>query len=409
MSGRPFTLVDQFFVSCLWFAYNLQWGALLFLVVPSQVENLVGAGSKEKAMGFVLAAGAFVSLVITPIAGSLSDRVVGPRGRRKPFLISGVLVNCVCLALMAGFSSGQSIWLYGLCFLGVQFGCNWWGGPYAGLIPDVVPKNKVGQASGFQALMTATGIVLGAVVANLAMAPGVYWRVYAAIILVLIVMLLLTVIGVREPPAEPLPAQSFFPDLRANANFYWVLVTRCIISLGVYSISPYFLYFLQDVVKAPDPEAATAVLMVIIIGMGIPTSIWAGVLSDRTGRKPLVYASGAIMAAACAVYIGVTFSPSLGATYAVAAFYGLGNGAFQAVDWALAVDVLPKNGGPAKDMGIWHVALVLPQVIGPAMTGMIVGAVKGYSLLLGYTAVFVLAAVWFTLGTVLVRNVRGVR
>lgn len=37
---------------------------------------------------------------------------------------------------------------------------------------------------------------------------------------------------------------------------------------------------------------------------------------------------------------------------------GVGYGAYQAVDWALALDVLPKGSNIAKDMGVWHVAMV---------------------------------------------------
>jgi hypothetical protein len=60
-------------------------------------------------------------------------------------------------------------------------------------------------------------------------------------------------------------------------------------------------------------------------------------------------------------------------------------------------------------MGIWHVSLVLPQIFAPALTGITLSAFKGTSLLLGYTVVFVLTAIWFVLGTVFVRQIRGVR
>jgi hypothetical protein len=60
-------------------------------------------------------------------------------------------------------------------------------------------------------------------------------------------------------------------------------------------------------------------------------------------------------------------------------------------------------------MGIWHVALVLPQMIAPAISGFTLAALKPTSLALGYTAVFAMAAVWFILGTVFVKQIRGVR
>jgi hypothetical protein len=60
-------------------------------------------------------------------------------------------------------------------------------------------------------------------------------------------------------------------------------------------------------------------------------------------------------------------------------------------------------------MGIWHVALVLPQVAAPLVTGITLASLKSISLLTGYTVVFVLTAVWFVLGTVFVSRIRGVR
>lgn len=419
-SPRRFTVLDQFFVSCLWLAYNVQWGALLFVVLPHQVAAIAGPEQKEAALGQLLAIGAAVSLVVTPISGALSDRSRSRMGRRRPYLVVGVLINLLFLALMAGSGPGSHLGLFTLWFTGIQLGGNWWGGPYAGLIPDVVPAEYRGRASGWQALMTALGTIIGAVAGAALIGRGGYWGAYAVIIGTLVVMLCLTLWGVRERPLEEDPGpfelgpfvRSFFLSYREHRNFYWVLITRALVCMGVYSVSPYFQYFLKDVIHVANEEAATATLLVIIIGMGIPTSMIAGGLSDRIGRKPLVYLSGSVMAFACMVYVAVAFFPSLPFTYVMAAVYGIGNGAYVAVDWALALDVLPSGEDAAKDMGVWHVALVLPQIVAPAITGFTVAAIKnapGGSFLIAYTVVFTMAAIWFVLGTLLVRQVRGVR
>jgi MFS family permease len=419
-------------ISCMWLAYNLQWGALLFVVLPRQVEAIAGPLHKEFANGAVFAIGAATSLIITPIAGALSDRSRHPWGRRRPFLVVGALINIVFLLAMAGFGEGSSIWLFALCFAGIQFGCNWWGGPYAGLIPDVVPKDVVGRASGMQALMNAAGLLVGALAAGelLNRVPRAYgyWPIYLMIAGVLAATLLVTVIGVREKPnTEPAPAggekglfKDFFLDPEEHANFYWVLATRAMQCMGVYAIVPNFQYFLHDVIKVgstlPAAESANAAagMAAYVVGtltvVGIPTSIIAGALSDRHGRKPLVYLSGGLMAAAAIVFIFAGLAQSLTFVFCVAVAYGIGNGAYTAVDWALALDVLPsKEDAAAKDMGIWHVSLVLPQIVGPLIAGVMLGTIKQYSHMLAYTAVFGVAAVWFILATVFVRKIRGVR
>src|SRR5258705_9991208 len=123
----------------------------------------------------------------------------------------------------------------------------------------------------------------------------------------------------------------------------------------------------------------------------------------------MIYASGGLMALASLLFIGVGLHPSLAAMFWIGAIFGIGYGAYQAVDWALAIDVLPKGESAAKDMGIWHVSLVLPQVLAPALTGVTLSLFKEASLLLGYTVVFAMTAVWFILGTLFVRQIRGAR
>jgi MFS family permease len=415
--ARRFTTLDQFFVSCFWLAYNVHWGALIAIVLPSQIATIVGDAQKEFYNGLIPPLGAMVSLMITPIAGALSDRSRSRFGRRRPYMAVGTLVNILFLILIAGFSTGSNIWLFLLCYMGIQLGNNWSGGPYAGLIPDVVPHEKRGAASGWLGLMTAVGTLIGALAAGRLIQNGNYWPIYILIIAALAIMLALTLWGVRERPntVDPGPfdigafLRSFLLDPKIYRDFYWVLITRGLVTMGIYSVFTFFQYFLKDIIKVANPAEQSSYLIGVIIVTGIPTSIIAGSLSDRYGRKPMVYLSGGLMALASVIFIAVALLPSMAFTFAVGALFGFGYGAYQAVDWALAIDVLPGGEDAAKDMGIWHVAIVLPQIIAPAITGLTLNALKGTSLLLGYTVVFVMTAVWFILGTVFVRLIRGAR
>jgi Na+/melibiose symporter-like transporter len=414
---RRLSVREQALLSCFWLAYNVQWGALIGIVLPSQIAAMVGDRHKEFYNGLIPPIGALLSLALTPIAGALSDRSHSRFGRRRPFLLVGSLVNMACMLALAGFTRGSGIWLFLLAYLGVQFGANWAGGPYAGLIPDVVPPAQRGSASGWMALFAALGTLIGALSAGQLIREAQYGAIYGLIIVALAVMLTLTLVGVRETP-NPAPRapfelgaflRTFLLDPRRYRNFYWVLGTRAFVTMGIYSVFTFFQFFLADVVKVARPEREASFLVGIIIATSIPTSYLSGMLSDRIGRKPLVYASGGLMALAAIIFIAVAHYPSLGFMFAVAGLFGLGYGAYTAVDWALAVDTLPHGEAHAKDMGIWHVAIVLPQVFAPALSGFTLNALKGTSLIAGYTVVFVATAFWFVLGTIFVNRIRGVR
>ena len=89
----------------------------------------------------------------------------------------------------------------------------------------------------------------------------------------------------------------------------------------------------------------------------IVSTLAAGVLSDRHGRKLMVYISGGIMGVVGLIFV---FFHSFVLAVLMGVVFGLGYGAYESVDWALASDVLPSMDDYAKDMGVWHVAMVLP-------------------------------------------------
>jgi hypothetical protein len=114
-----------------------------------------------------------------------------------------------------------------------------------------------------------------------------------------------------------------------------------------------------------------------------------------------------MMAAAAILYVLVALHPHIALTSPVFLVFFAGWGAYQAIDWALALRVLPQGADTGKDMGIWHVALVLPQVLGPALTGWIISAARwAVSARFAYTLAFAIAAFWFSLSALFVARVR---
>jgi MFS family permease len=127
--SREFSPVQHSVFALLWFAYNLQWGALIPVVIPAQVPAIVGPAHKELVTDAALGAGSFVALVTTPLAGLLSDRSQNPRGRRRGFLFWGVVLNVISLAALAAAAPKSSIWVLVASLLVTQFACNWWVDP----------------------------------------------------------------------------------------------------------------------------------------------------------------------------------------------------------------------------------------------------------------------------------------
>ena len=192
--------------------------------------------------------------------------------------------------------------------------------------------------------------------------------------------------------------------------------------MGIFTVQEFLQYYMGDVIGSPyilagvgkvaeTAEEAVSVFMPALLFGAIVTTLVAGVLSDRYGRKVMVYLSGALMGLVALVFV-VFHSFTLAALMGIV--FGLGYGAYESVDWALASDILPSMDDYAKDMGVWHVAMVLPQVIATPIAGFLldnfqrVGKAQSIPNL-GYTVIFLVAVVYFVLGTVFVKQIKGAR
>ena len=70
-------------------------------------------------------------------------------------------------------------------------------------------------------------------------------------------------------------------------------------------------------------------------------------------------------------------------------------------------EVLPDNASAGKDMGIWNVSMVLPQIVGPAATGWTLSWMKTLAGLgPAYVMSFAVAAVWLVLAASLVSRIK---
>ena len=370
-SGRRLSFHSQIYVALLWFAFSAQWTTLLSVIIPDQVANIVGPDSpqKEGLSGTVLAAGAVVALFVAPLAGALSDRARSPLGRRRPFLIAGVVGSCIGLMLMAPFGPGSSLLIYTIAFLNLTFWWNWLAGAYAGLIPDVVPERDQGLASAWINIMTAIGTGLGNFLVAILYAPNHPTTVLAVFAAVSFACLILTLKHVKEPPSAGADdklaltpfLRSFIIDPRAHPNFYWVLVTRLFVNMGVWSISAMLLFYAQDVIGLAHAANSLPALLGVGAFLSIPASLIAVWLSARHGLILIVQITSWIMVAATICYVLIPFQPHFLLFAPTVLLFSLGWGAYQAVDWALALRVLPSTAGAGKDMGIWHIAFVLPS------------------------------------------------
>jgi len=422
--GTRIGIFDHLKLSSYWFGSNFAWGCFLGPVLSSEMERLAPSTSAGS-LGLLYFFGALPAIFVPLIFGPLSDRCQSPSGRRKPYILGGAIIALVGIAVMATAYQGLALIPYIGGYLVLQIGSNIALAAYSGIIPDLVPPEQRGIASGYMAVMSQVATLLGVLIGGSMVDKGLNTWLYLIIAGVFSMLVAVAYFGIRESPLTGLLPPFSLPtylkrlwiDPRKYPDFAWVWFTRALMMLGFYAIQPYILYFLRDVIGVKNPAMAAGALGGIILLGAAVSGFVGGRISDHTGRKPVVIASSYIIAVAA---VSLIFARNLEVALAIGVFFGLGYGAYISVDWALGADVLPNRADAGKDMAVWHVAMTLPQQLAPLISGYVLQAfmvgkivqdseeVAKYGLG-GYAVIFTFSALCFLLGGYLLRKVKGVK
>ncbi len=413
MPKKEFRRWDYAKITILGFATTALWQSLHSIILPLRLLDFVPGEQKNTYLGIITLTGLLLAMFVQPIAGAISDRSTFKWGRRRPYIFWGMVISILLLSGIAFAGSFAAI-LVVYCLL--QVSANTAQGPYQAFLPEMVPANKRGMASGFRSLFELAGgvifvLVAGYIYTEKSGIAGLY-LVLGTLGFVLLITMLTTVLLVREPAAPaakqsppPLEAISniFKKDIWKNQSFVWFLVSRLLFYMGFTTIQRFALYYLKDVVRVDNPSAAAA-NFVVIAAAGMIIVVWpAGYLSDKIGRKLLTALAGLLGAVGITV---IAISHEYNTMLYAAGIIGVAKGIFDSANWAQATDFAPKN-EEARYLGIANMATTggaaLASIIGYGIDA-INKQMPGTNF--GYTFMLIMCIVYFVAGGALVWGVK---
>jgi MFS family permease len=203
---------------------------------------------------------------------------------------------------------------------------------------------------------------------------------------------LATDLYVRTRPRAPAIAAA---PLRLDANVRTVLASRAFVNLGFYTLFGFLFFFVRESLGAPDARTTTGILILAFTIAGVIGAAVAGRPADRIDKRLVV----TVACIAIAISVGAfAAAPTVAVSLVCAIASGVAWGAFFTADWSIAYAVLPRD-AMAKAMGVWNLALAVPQVAAPAITGPLVAALDARRAGLGPRIALICVIIEFAIGT----------
>jgi len=355
---KKLNLSQLFVLNAYWLGLSFMWNALHPIILPAVLLNYVPDEKKNTYLGLITFLGLVIAMVVQPVSGAISDGWKSRFGRRRPLMVVGTLFDFLFLSILAWM--GGLAWLF-IGYIGLQLSSNIAHGPLQGLLPDIVPQNQLGVASSLKTFMDMCALIIASLLAGRMINSETRdpTTIMLTVMVLLAVSASITIFGVKEKPTstgersdwKALSGQ-FRINFRENTAYWWLILERAIFLLGIFGVQAFAQYYLQDVLRVPDPPKQTGDLLAILTLSLVVLVLIGGWLTDKYGAKRILYI--ATLAAASGILLMV-FATDMRSLFLFGSLLGAGLGLFLTSNWALANTLVPEAEA-GKYLGLTNLA-----------------------------------------------------
>ena len=369
--------------------------------------------------GIIMAADNVLALFLLPLFGRLSDKCRSPLGKRRPFIIIGMIATMVLMIWIPiidnsyfAFPSLTKIILFigvlALLLLTMSF----YRSPSVALMPDITPKPLRSKANAIINLMGAVGgvlyLIFTAIMYPESKTSGVdhvnYLPLFIAVMAVIFVSLIIMIFFVNEPKLAK--AQQEYENAHPEENLtettennkavlpkpvkrslIFLLLSVAFWYIGYNGIVTFFTNFTQNVWGVGIGGASTC--LTIATGAAIVCYIPAGILASKIGRKKTIIAGALLLASSfLAGFIYTlfvnTFHPAL---YVLFALVGIAWATINVNSFPMVVEMC-HGSDIGKFTGLYYTFSMAAQIVTPIIAGFLIEKID-YKVLFLYSAIFV--------------------
>jgi len=318
------------------------WVMPLFLNAFTNNTLLLGYLSNTRTMEGV---------VIQPLVGRLSDRTASPLGRRRPFILFGIPLAVLFLALvpLAGHA-GHHAALPLIAASVILFSITWniAGDPYQALMIDITPDHQRSRFNAILSVVSLFGQIL--IIAYTAIAGLTKKNIPDAVFFVCVAVMFLSYaivfFGVREPKEaatvakveEKIPLRVYIREMRVFNEALKCLVSIFFLWTGLNAILSYLNLYTKHVFHVSNSKALV-ISMVLIVSTFVAAYPF-GALGARYGKRRMIVVGtvGMIIAA-----VGGVVAPSYGWLFPIGVLAGFGFSATTVLTYPYLAELVPGS------------------------------------------------------------------
>lgn len=397
----PIRIGAGLLIGCL--GWLIPYCGLAITLLPAKLGQ-VDPAHKVGLVATFSAVAMAVAAISNIVNGALSDRTRTRFGKRTPWIAGGTICTVILFYLLS-MTTNVKVML--LLYAVYQIALNAVVASLVAVIPDRIAPDHRGTASSWIGLGSTIGNYGAGLIAShfiINVRIGIWVFAVFAVVSEVIAILLIKEPGNKDEPRVKLDnmsniMKSFAIPIHGVHDFYLALFGRLLLTAGSNMIVGYQLYILTDYMKlssSPTTKYISLISAVMLI-LGVICGILAGPFADKIGNYKYPVAITTMLVGFGAFFPFIVNKPWTMIVYALLA--GIGNGAYNAVDQALIISVLPNPDTAAKDMGILNLANTLGQIAGPIMAGAIIASA-------GYRMMFPVVTGICILGGILILMIR---
>ncbi len=362
--------------------------AIKQVILPFQV-SLIDPIHTNTSFTLIASIGAFAGLIASPLLGALSDRTTLRFGRRRTWMLFGIMVAVIGMLIMA---QARTIPVLLVGEILAQIGVDTLLATVTAILPDQVPISQRALLSACIGMAPNVGGVVGLIVVTRLtdtnnVAQGYYLLAGISVLCVTLFFLVLRERPLARKDVPPFHLSSFlvsFVRPLRSQDFALTLASRCFVYLGFTMLNSYLFFYLRFLHRAAPAQdvatfqmVSTATLLIVAMVAGL-FARWIRII------KPYIMVGALFMTIGFAI---MAVLPLWTALLIAAVLYGAGFGCYLGRDIELAVRVLPSSQERGKDLGILYTAIFAPLILSTLIGGSILNLTHdNYALLLSIAA-----------------------